>query len=117
MEIKEVYLETSGKFHGYSDQTQKKWMFDATWNNIKDGKEIKSEANVQVKRSVRRDKRQWVDELAQKTKEPVKRGDLKKLYNITKKLSRKLFNRNKPVRNKRRDINTGRDGRNTSQSC
>jgi hypothetical protein len=36
-----------------------------------------------VKRRVRRDKRQWMDELAQK------RGDLKELYNITKKLSGK----------------------------
>jgi hypothetical protein len=44
-----------------------------------------------VKRSVRRDKRQWMDELAQKAKEAEKRGDLKELYNISKELSRKGF--------------------------
>jgi hypothetical protein len=84
MKIKEVYLETSEKVLGYRDQKQKEWMSDETWNKIKDMKEIKSrinnsktqqqkaiaqaqytEANVQVKRSVRRDKRRWVDELAQ----------------------------------------------------
>jgi hypothetical protein len=57
-----------------------------------------------VKRSVRRDKRQWVDELAQKAEEAEKRGDLKELYSITKKLSRKGFNRNKPLRNKSGEI-------------
>jgi hypothetical protein len=57
-----------------------------------------------VKRSVRRDKRQWVDELAQKAEEAEKRGDLKELYNIIKKLSRKGFNRSKTLRNKRGEI-------------
>jgi hypothetical protein len=36
-----------------------------------------TEANVQVERSVRRDKGQWVDDLAQKAEEAEKRGDLK----------------------------------------
>jgi hypothetical protein len=57
-----------------------------------------------VKRSVRRDKRQWMDELAQKAEEAEKRGGLKELYSITKKLSRKGFNRTKPVRNNRGEI-------------
>jgi hypothetical protein len=73
-------------------------MSDETWNKIKEMKELKSrinnsktreqkaiaqaqytEANVQVKRSVMRDKRQWADELAQKTEEAEKKGDLKEL--------------------------------------
>lgn len=53
---------------------------------------------------MRRDKRQWVDELAQKAEEAEKRGDLKELYNITKTLSRKGFNRNEPLKNKRGEI-------------
>jgi hypothetical protein len=71
---------------------------------------------------VGRDKRQWVDELAQKAEESEKRGDLKELYNVTKKLSRKGFDRNKPVRNKRGEIistqeeQLERDGRKISRS-
>jgi hypothetical protein len=57
-----------------------------------------------VKRTRRRDKRQWVDEVAQKAEDVEMRGDLKELYSITKKLSRKGFKRNKPVRKKRGEI-------------
>jgi ABC-type sugar transport system ATPase subunit len=103
MKIKEVYLETSEKVFGYRDKKQKEWMSDATWNKMKDRKEIKSginnsetrkqkaiaqaqytEANIQVKRSVKRDKRQWVDKQAQKAEEAEKRRNLRELYNVTK---------------------------------
>jgi hypothetical protein len=43
--------------------------------------------------------RQWVDEKAQRAEEAEGRGDVKELYNITKKLSKRGFRRNKPVRN------------------
>jgi protein subunit release factor B len=77
-----------------------------------------------VKRSVRRDKRQWVDEPAQKAEEAEKkeREDLKELQITTRKLSRKGFHRNKPVRNKRGEIIStqeehSRDGRDISWRC
>jgi hypothetical protein len=47
---------------------------------------------------------QWGDELTQKAEEAEKRGDLEELCSITKKFSRKGFNGNKPVRNKRGEI-------------
>jgi hypothetical protein len=74
LKIKEVCLGTNEKVHGCRDRKQKKWMSGATWNKIKDGKlrinnsktlqqkaiaqAQYTEANVQVKRSVRRDTRQ-----------------------------------------------------------
>lgn len=45
--------------------------------------------------------RQWVDEKAQRAEETERRGDVKELCNITKKLSKRSFRRNKPVRNNR----------------
>jgi hypothetical protein len=64
------------------------------------------EADKIVKRSVRRDQRKWADELAQKAEEAACRNDMKELYSITKTLSKKNFNRNRPVRNKRGDLLT-----------
>jgi hypothetical protein len=89
-------VETNEKILGYRDQKQKEWMSDETWNKIKARKERNSrinnsktqqqkaiaqaqytEANVQMKRSVRRDKREWMDEIAQTAEEAEKRGHLK----------------------------------------
>jgi hypothetical protein len=57
-----------------------------------------------VKKNVRRDKRQWIDEHAQRAKEAERRGTVKELYSITKILPKKVLRRDKPVRNKRGEI-------------
>jgi hypothetical protein len=54
---------------------------------------------------VRKDKILWVDDLAQKAEEAQNEGDIKELYNITRKLSRKcLFRNSRPVINKKGEI-------------
>jgi hypothetical protein len=44
-----------------------------------------------VKKSVRRDKRQWIDEHAQRAEEVQRRGDVKELYSITKNYQRRVL--------------------------
>lgn len=58
-----------------------------------------AELNRQVKKNVRRNKREWIEELAQKAEEAERIGDTKQLYGITKKLSKKGFKKHKPIRN------------------
>jgi hypothetical protein len=86
--VRDTYLETREKVFGYRNHLQKKCMFKSTWEEIKVRKlpkakinqsktwQLKSaapaeyaESDKRVKRSVRRDKRQWVDEQAQKVEE------------------------------------------------
>lgn len=57
--------------------------------------------NKRLKNIVRRDKRQRIDEQAQKAE---RRGNVKGLYNITKKLMSKGVRRGNSVKNKRRRI-------------
>jgi hypothetical protein len=49
---------------------------------------------------VRNDQRKWIDEQAWRAERAAARGDEKELYSITKMLSKKGFNRNRPIRNK-----------------
>ena len=45
------------------------------------------EIDKSVKRKTRREKREYIDKLAEKAEDATKRGDMRTLYGITKKLS------------------------------
>ena len=47
-----------------------------------------AEANSEVKRNIRTDKRNFVDRMAQEVEEAAASGNMKQLYDITKKLTR-----------------------------
>ncbi|VDP50443.1 unnamed protein product [Schistosoma margrebowiei] len=47
------------------------------------------EANKQVKKSIREDKKKYVEELATTVEEAAREGNMKQLYDTTKKLSEK----------------------------
>jgi hypothetical protein len=104
---------------GFKNYFKKDWMSENTWKLIGDRKELKAQLNMSktrqqkariqteytitdrlVKRSVRTDKRMWVDEQAQRAETAAERGDAKELYSITKMLARKGFSKNRPVRSK-----------------
>jgi hypothetical protein len=59
-----------------------------------------SNIHKEVKNSTRRDRRILCDEQAKKAVEVVSKGNMKKLYHITKLLGRKKVEYNSPVRNK-----------------
>lgn len=54
----------------------------------------------QVKKSIRRDKRRYVENLAKEAEEAAGQGIMRELYNTTKKLSNRFPQTDKPVRDK-----------------
>jgi hypothetical protein len=123
--MRDTYCEVCERVLGFRKREKKEWMSEETWEDITRRKQIKSKINTSktrqqkalaqaeymeadkiVKRSVQRDRRKWADELAQKAEEAARRNDMKELYSITKTLSKKNFNRNRPVRKKRGDLLT-----------
>jgi hypothetical protein len=48
-------------------------------------------ADTEVKKNTRRDKRRWVNKQANKAEEAVRKGDIKELYNITRKLTKRKY--------------------------
>nr|KAG5685438.1 hypothetical protein BaRGS_007947 [Batillaria attramentaria]KAG5703389.1 hypothetical protein BaRGS_023436 [Batillaria attramentaria] len=53
-----------------------------------------------VKRSTRKDKRDYIDNLASQAEEAARQGNLKDLYQVTKKLAGKFQQTDKPVKDK-----------------
>ena len=59
-----------------------------------------SATDKEVKRSAKKDKKNYVDSLAAQAKEAAGQGNFKDLYMITKKLANKFQQTEKPVRDK-----------------
>nr|KAG5706336.1 hypothetical protein BaRGS_026118 [Batillaria attramentaria] len=57
-------------------------------------------ADREVKRSTRKDKRDYIDNLASQAEEAARQGNLKDLYQVTKKLAGKFQQTDKPVKDK-----------------
>nr|KAG5703814.1 hypothetical protein BaRGS_031448 [Batillaria attramentaria] len=57
-------------------------------------------AGREVKRSTRKDKRDYIDNLASQAEEAARQGNLKDLYQVTKKLAGKFQQTDKPVKDK-----------------
>ena len=49
------------------------------------------EIKKRVKRSIRKDKRNWINEQVKQVEEAERKGDIKELYNITRKLTHRKF--------------------------
>ena len=59
-----------------------------------------TEKNQEVKRSVRRDQRNYIDNLSYQAEEAANKGNLKELFAITRIFSKRKIQRNRPIRNK-----------------
>ena len=59
-----------------------------------------SEINKRVNRSIRKDKRNWINEQAKLAEEAEKKGDIRELFNITRTLSQRKFRMNRRVKTK-----------------
>ena len=67
---------------------------------------LHTEANQEVKRSVKRDKRNFVEDLARQAEEAAGRNNLKDLYDITKKLPGSKRSTDHPVNDKNGEAQT-----------
>ena len=57
-----------------------------------------TEKNREVKRSARKDQRNYIDNLACQAEEAARKGSLKELFSITKVLSKRQMQRNRPIK-------------------
>ncbi|XP_046666627.1 uncharacterized protein LOC124358371 [Homalodisca vitripennis] len=122
--FKEIFQDTAEEVLGYGNKNRPDWISEETWEAIQNRKQAKhilnqcrtrdkkeaasreySRANRNVKRLFRRDKRKYINYLADKAQEAADRGDSKTLYVITKRLSRrKAFADSKPIKSKTGDL-------------
>ncbi|KAJ4430487.1 hypothetical protein ANN_22703 [Periplaneta americana] len=96
---------------GRNKVERKEWITDDTWNKIKERKDIKNKLNnvnkansisdlrqqyqaknKEVKKAARRDKRIWLDTLAENAQKAADTNNSQELYRITKKLAHKSLN-------------------------
>ncbi|KAL6491468.1 hypothetical protein MHYP_G00018130 [Metynnis hypsauchen] len=119
-EIQKTWKTACTKVLGKREREQKEWMSQETWKKIETRRERKQEinrcqdqqekidlraqyreANREVKRSARRDKRQFVQGLTEEAEMAASQNNMKRLYDITHRLSGKNFNPTKPVKDKK----------------
>ena len=98
-----AYKETAQEVLGYNKKGQKPWINKESWelvkestrlnNNIEQTKYDRIKQNCmdkyrckdkEVKKSMRQDKRKWVDHLAMEAEEAARNGRMKEVYDITK---------------------------------
>ncbi|VDP23203.1 unnamed protein product [Schistosoma margrebowiei] len=117
--IKEALTLTCQEVLGLKKYHHKEWISTETLDKIKERKNKKAainnsrtraekvqaqaeyiEANKQVKRSIRADKKKYVEELATTAEKAAREGNMKQLYDTTKKLAGKYSKPERPVKDK-----------------
>ncbi|CAH8678058.1 unnamed protein product [Schistosoma haematobium] len=117
--IKETLTSTCQEVLGLKKHHHKEWISIETLDKIKERKNKKTainnsrtraekvqaqaeyiEANKQVKRSIRADRKKYVEELATTAEKAAREGNMKQLYDTTKKLSGKYSKPERPVKDK-----------------
>ncbi|VDO49222.1 unnamed protein product [Schistosoma margrebowiei] len=117
--IKEALTLTCQVVLGLKKQHHKEWISTETLDKIKEMKNNKAainnsrtqaekvqaqaeyiEANKQVKRSIRADKKKYVEEVATTAVKAAREGNMKQLNDTTKKLSGKYSKPERPVKDK-----------------
>ncbi|VDP48168.1 unnamed protein product [Schistosoma margrebowiei] len=118
-DIKEALTSTCQEVLGLKKYHHKEWITTETLDKIKERKNKKAainnsrtraekvqaqaeyiEANKQVKRSIRADKKKYVEELAMTAEKAAREGNMKQLHDTTKKLSAKYSKPARPVKDK-----------------
>ena len=118
-DTKKLWLDTCEEVFGRKKTQHKDWISADTLQRLEERKTKKAQLNMgrtraaktraqeeyraadkEVKRSVKNDKKNYVDSLAALAEEAAGQGNLKDLYMITKKLAKKFQQTEKPVRDK-----------------
>ena len=116
--LREVWNHTCSNTLKKKDRQDKEWLSNDTWKLIEERRCLKQQiincqnedqkqelrtmhslVNKKVKKSARRDKRQFHDDLATEAETAAERRDIDTLYKITRTLSGKKNNLTKPVKN------------------
>ena len=68
-----------------------------------------TETDKAVKRSIKADKKKYLDDLAQEAEEAAERGNLREVYSITKRLAGKFQSGDKPIKDKQGKLLTSQE--------
>ena len=117
--IQRAFTETSQKILGHRKKQRKDWISDKTWDLIEERKAKKHKLlackspeareqlsqeykakNTEVKKSSRRDKRNYIDNLTSEAQNAADRGDTRTVYKITKSLTGGFTNTSTIVKDK-----------------
>ena len=117
--IKTCWKNTCRETIGKKRINHKEWISKTTLKKVQERRERKEALNIsrtratkaeaqrryteaarQVKKSVRADKRAYVDNLAREAEEAAAKKDMRKLYNTTKILTGKYQQTSRPIKNK-----------------
>ncbi len=123
--FKLAFQKTSENVLGFKKNKSKPWISNETWSKIDERKKIKakmlgtnspetkeelkaeySEQDRKVKRSARKDKRDYIEDLAGKAETAAIHGDSRELYRITKLLAGKKPASSNTLKNKQGQILT-----------
>ena len=117
--VKEAFNETAESVLGHQRTKSKPWISTDSWSKIDKRKATKQSIentrsmrlkeqkqeeyraqDREVKRSVRKDKQDWLDGLAQEAEDSMQSGNLKGVYSTTKKLCNQQTRKMDSVKNK-----------------
>ncbi|VDP42490.1 unnamed protein product [Schistosoma margrebowiei] len=120
--VKEAITSTCHEVLGHKKHHHKEWITVDTLDKIQERRNKKAaintsrtraekvkaqaeytEVNKQVKRSIRTDKRKYVEDLATTAEKAAREGNMRQLYDTTKKLSKSPQNRTTSEKQVRRD--------------
>ena len=124
-QIKEMWTSTCNEVLGKKKYQQKDWISADTLNKVQVRKEKKgainnsrtraakataqeeyTEANRAVKNSVKTDKANFIEDLAKEAEDASAQGNMKQLYEITRKLAGKYKRTDRPIKDKNGNVLT-----------
>ena len=127
--VKEAVTTTCSETLGPRKDSHKPWISAESLKKVEERKEMKaalnssrtraekvkaqaqySEANKKVKKNIKTDKRNYIEALALEAEEAARHGNLKDLYDTTKKLSGKTSKPQRPVKDKEGKPIIGEEG-------
>ena len=116
--MQKMFIDISADVLGHRRREKKEWISQTTWQLIEERRTAKQrmlggskedkataaetyrEKNVAVKKSARRDKREYTDSLAREAQSAAERGDTRTVYKITKTLTGGFTSKSTVVKDK-----------------
>lgn len=117
--IRETLTTTCKEVIGIKKRHHKEWISAETLRNIEERRHKKAgvnnsrtratkakaqkeytQANRKVKRNAKKDKRNYIDNLAKEAEEAAEKGNMRELYGTTRKLSGKFSRSERPIKDK-----------------
>ena len=124
-QIREAHTDAAKKVIGYKKKASKKWISDETWAKIETRRKARvkmlnakssrqmertqqeyKNRDREVKRSARKDKRNFIEKLASEAEEAAEKREFSTVYKITKQLCGNNTNHSMPVKEKQGKVIT-----------